>query len=759
MVIQGLIRPPPEIRAVADKTALFIAKRGRAYETRIVNSDKGRTDKFAFLQASSPFHAYYEDRVRFYEAGGEEEEKQKEKEEEEVQREASEKAAADNAAAEEAAREGEARRKKEAARKKASAVDPIARALLVQRAKISAARRERQRAEAEAEAEAATLEGRGGEGGSGSAAAKARTKSTSSSAGPAPPPSLRFTSMSAPSALSLSEIETIKLVAQYAALAGKKSSFLKDLTRREWTNPLFEFLQPRNPSFAYFTALVDVYRFILGDGLLRLEERERADLESKGSALVTAEVKERYAVQDSATAKEAHASDPVALCSAHNGIDAALDIAAYRAEYDRDAAERRRAELEAAGGGGVGLGGWAAIDWHDFVVVETIDFARDEVVEAVPPPPSGLLKDWKQSKNGDKDMKRDDAVQAPTVGKDMEESDGDMEVDAAEGSDDEHINVVPSYQSKVVSTAALTADKSKTHVIDPITGKSIPVSDLSEHMRIQLMDPKWQEERKKFIDKQRDSNIVGGDDIASNIASFAKERGDLFGSSEQELLNQEADSRKRLEKANRIIREQAQPGPSLPPPPSRSAPASNPPPPPPVAPRQRSAATRPKPSAEGLPVAKRARIDERPSSQSARLPSPNLPAAAAVPPPPPPPAPLEGVPPPAPLATGKAIIPAKEFIASLPNAQKVSVTVMVPNDPTNLAWNFDGRAVSLTVDITSATVKNLKEILHPHLGDMPVNKIQLRNASTFLKDKDGLAQLNITSGTTLELVPKIRRRK
>ena len=163
-------------------------------------------------------------------------------------------------------------------------------------------------------------------------------------------------------------------------------------------------------------------------------------------------------------------------------------------------------------------------------------------------------------------MKRDDAEQAPTVGKDMEESDGDMEVDAAEGSDDEHINVVPSYQSKVVSTAALTADKSKTHVIDPITGKSIPVSDLSEHMRIQLMDPKWQEERKKFIDKQRDSNIVGGDDIASNIASFAKERGDLFGSSEQELLNQEADSRKRLEKANRIIREQAQPGPSLPPP-------------------------------------------------------------------------------------------------------------------------------------------------------------------------------------------------
>ena len=71
MVIQGVIRPPPEIRAVADRTALYVAKNGRAFEARILKSAKGKTPKFAFLQETSPFHAYYEDRIQFYENGGE----------------------------------------------------------------------------------------------------------------------------------------------------------------------------------------------------------------------------------------------------------------------------------------------------------------------------------------------------------------------------------------------------------------------------------------------------------------------------------------------------------------------------------------------------------------------------------------------------------------------------------------------------------------------------------------------------------------
>src|SRR5210317_416789 len=84
MGITGIIRPPPDIRAVADRTALFVSKNGRAFENKILNSEKGKTPKFAFLHETSPFHAYYENRIQFYEQGGTDEEEKKKEEEEKL---------------------------------------------------------------------------------------------------------------------------------------------------------------------------------------------------------------------------------------------------------------------------------------------------------------------------------------------------------------------------------------------------------------------------------------------------------------------------------------------------------------------------------------------------------------------------------------------------------------------------------------------------------------------------------------------------
>jgi hypothetical protein len=43
---------------------------------------------------------------------------------------------------------------------------------------------------------------------------------------------------------------------------------------------------------------------------------------------------------------------------------------------------------------------------------------------------------------------------------------------------------------------------------------------MPEHMRIQLLDPKWAKDKKKFQEKQKESNLVGGDAIAANITRF-----------------------------------------------------------------------------------------------------------------------------------------------------------------------------------------------------------------------------------------------
>jgi splicing factor 3A subunit 1 len=419
MVITGVIRPPPDIRVVADRTASYVAKNGRAFESRILKSEKGKTPKFAFLQPTSPFHAYYEDRIKFYEIGDEdggEEKTATQNESEKVLPEATSK--------------NDPVRKKEK-KQKASAIDPVARALLSQRARIT-------KAKAKQNEETEKL-----------AADDSATEPTSMASLPPPSP-LELVTIVAPSALSAAQIETIQLVAHFAALDGKGGSFLHQLTVREWNNSEFSFCQPRHAHFAYFSALVDAYRKILGAWTL-----------------------------------SPSSNTPEGL----NSIQQALDEVSYRAEYEREIEQQKLQQEE---------GEVLAIDWHDFVVVETIDFPVDEVVELSmlpPPPPPPTTADTQML-----------ASQSNNVAQDYEEE------------EDETIRVVPSYTPKVVGAARPQAARA----IDPITGKSVSVADVPEHLRIQLLDPKWAEERKKFQEKQKDSNLVGDDAIVTNISRFAR---------------------------------------------------------------------------------------------------------------------------------------------------------------------------------------------------------------------------------------------
>lgn len=391
MAITGIIRPPPDIRAVADKTALFVSKNGRAFENRILNSEKGQTPKFAFLHENSPFHAYYEDRIKFYQDGGTDEKKDPEDQQEKTKE-----------------QQLSVIQKPALQTENKSAHDPIARALLRQRNIIRDQYAEEERVRKESKDDI--------------------TVDHKSPIAIRPPPRLVYVNIAAPSNMTAVQVETIKLVAQFIALDESKN-FLQNLTIREWNNSIFAFLQPRHPHFAYFSALVDCYKHIVQTAL-----------------------KDGFKAQS---------------------LDDCLDSAAYRAEYERDSAARKQqgeGDEEEVN----------VIDWHDFVVVETIDFDKDEVVQPLAMP---------------------------------------LEVDEMEQSDDEDgetIRVVSNYTPKVVSSGQTS--KTQTHVIDPITGKVVPADQTSEHMRIQLLDPRWADEKRKFQEKQKESNLVAGDTFASNLS-------------------------------------------------------------------------------------------------------------------------------------------------------------------------------------------------------------------------------------------------
>lgn len=93
--------------------------------------------------------------------------------------------------------------------------------------------------------------------------------------------------------------------------------------------------------------------------------------------------------------------------------------------------------------------------------------------------------------------------------------------------------MVTDYKPGVASGATTALP---TMVIDPITGATVAASDLSDHMRIQLMDPKWREQQARAAEKQKDTALAEGDSIAASLKSLARKRGDIFGSAEVSLF-------------------------------------------------------------------------------------------------------------------------------------------------------------------------------------------------------------------------------
>jgi splicing factor 3A subunit 1 len=674
--------------------------------------------------------------------------------------------------------------KREATRKKASAVDPVARALLSSRARIEDAKRKALSAssgggadiDVDTNGDANDVDDKEGVADTGrrgvsnlpawmtkdnssnnTTTGRDVSTTTSSHNGILPPPPLNHVTLIAPANLTPLAVEIIKLTAQHVALSEPKvgtqqsrsgggDNFLTNLTLTQWTNPEFAFLQPRHAHFAYFTALVDEYKSFVPGGEEYQKAKDKARVDAKRERLAHMIVDESTSSNDAAASVEKR--DTIRTC---------LEAAAYRAEYEREMVERRREASTEGGDNGI-LGGAGTIDWHDFVVVETIEFASDEIVEALPPPTSlrmaVLTKEQPVLAMAEEEQ---DEAKQETEEDSSSDSDLDMDDDGNDDDDDddeggEKLKVVSNYQPRVVSTKEITGDASRTHIIDPISGKSIPIADMPEHMRIQLLDPKWAEERKRFLEKQRETNFVAGEDIASNISRFAKARGDMFGSSDTN-----DDSERRLMESREqhtVVQSGPQPQPMLhvgmppppppPPPMGMMPPIFAPPPPPPPSVMM----AQPQPTTFSLdeePAAKRIKVDELAPPSSLPPPAMMMILGSEIQPPPPPP--TEVI----------ELLSESDFIATLSDPNDVPICIRIPHDPSNSAWNFNGQIQDISAKATT-TVKDLKALLKEQLGGMPMNKMQLKHPTSGFMNKDGLslASLNIGPMTTIDLVPKTR---
>ncbi|KAG2319875.1 hypothetical protein Bca52824_013088 [Brassica carinata] len=320
---------------------------------------------------------------------------------------------------------------------------------------------------------------------------------------PLEPPEPEKYTVRLPEGITGEEVEYIKLTAQFVARNGK--SFLTGLQSRENNNPQFYFMKPTHSMFPLLTSLVDAYFDVL-----KPPEDLREKLRKSGADLT-----------------------------------AVLERCLHRLEWDRSQEQQRKKEEDEKEQERVQM---AMIDWHDFVVVESIDFADDEDEEL--PPPMTLEEVIRRSKVSAA-MEEDEVVEpGKEVEMEMDEEEMKLVADGMRAANLEESggsvkveNMNEEAPMRIVKNWKRPEDRIPTErdptkvVISPITGELIPINEMSEHMRISLIDPKFKEQKDRMFAKIRETTLAQDDEIAKNIVGLARLRPDIFGTTEEEVSN------------------------------------------------------------------------------------------------------------------------------------------------------------------------------------------------------------------------------
>lgn len=167
--------------------------------------------------------------------------------------------------------------------------------------------------------------------------------------GPPPPPEFHF-SARMPN-ISAQDLEVVKLTALFVAKNGR--SFMTSLSQKEARNYQFDFLRPQHSLHQYFSRLVDQYTDLLQSPTV------------ENGKIQAARLKEL----------KANAADKFHMLG--RAKDRAEWVKYQQQQKEKKEVEEQKEQLE-----------YQQIDWHDFVVVETVLFTEADDQQDLPPPTS-----------------------------------------------------------------------------------------------------------------------------------------------------------------------------------------------------------------------------------------------------------------------------------------------------------------------------------------------------------------------------------
>ncbi|KAI8259344.1 hypothetical protein K4K58_002631 [Colletotrichum sp. SAR11_239] len=383
--------------------------------------------------------------------------------------------------------------------------------------------------------------------------------------GPPKPPDFQFSARMP--RINQKDLEVIRLTALFVAKNGRQ--FMTQLAQREAGNPQFQFLIPNHTFHNFFQHQVDQYTALLrASGL----SGEGGKLEQERIAHLRQNVDDKYHV---------------------------LSRAKQRAEYSKfqetekqkkeEEDEKKRAEF-------------ARIDWNDFVVVETIVFTDADDHANLPPPTnlSDLQYASLEERNkasissnlrieeafpGEEDATYNAYPQAshtlpvhtgyapqqqyqtqpppmpqqyqngpPRRSAEEEEEERRIQERSEARAREQQARAearggnAPMKIKENYVPRALQRNANKQSVqtaLCPNCKQQIPMNELDEHMRIELLDPQWKDQRAKAEARYATTNLSTAD-VANNLKRLASQRSDVFdGVTGQPMSEEELARRKK----------------------------------------------------------------------------------------------------------------------------------------------------------------------------------------------------------------------
>jgi len=384
--------------------------------------------------------------------------------------------------------------------------------------------------------------------------------------GPEPPEEFKF-SARVPN-ISAQDLDVVKLTALFVAKNGR--GWMTQLSQREAGNFQFDFLRPQHTLYQFFSRLVDQYQDLLtGDSVDggRPQKKRITSLEQN--------VKERFEV---------------------------LDRAKKRAEWVKHQEAQKVAQEEQKEKEKVE---YAQIDWHDFVIVETVVFdERDENADLPAPVTKNDLQsaslEQKAAMSINPNRRIEEAFpsfndQEQFYGQQQQQQQQQQQYPQAQAQqmpppqqpyyptpqaqqayqpppqqqqEDAFSRVNTAQQDRDRARAAQEAARSTAAPMKirsdyvpraqqkrqtpntslcPNCHQAIPNEEFEHHMRIEMQSPEYREQAARAAHRSSTTNLSTGE-VVNNLKRLASQRTDLFDPvSGQAVSEEEAARRKRAE--------------------------------------------------------------------------------------------------------------------------------------------------------------------------------------------------------------------